>query len=272
MTFRHTRAGGNVLQVGTDRISTAGRLESFQTLLKTRGTGELARIDVDLLRLGAEFIEYEEVISHLETIETDLMQQLQSAQAAGRGRNAIKRLENHLTAVRNAQSYVRTFREGHGVGSIPSRAVSEVSGISVADAALREARFLRSLQILRYGGRVFLVAGAALSIKRVFDAPPEQTGRVAAEEAGGWAFSLAGAAAGAEGGALLGAALGIETGPGAIISGAIGGVIGGAAGFIGGEASVNKAFGHFAQDGPNKEEDPTRFLPDDDQFFYPMFF
>jgi hypothetical protein len=52
-----------------------------------------------------------------------------------------------------------------------------------------------------------------MSITRVASAPEGKRVRTAAEEAGGWAFSLGGAAVGAKAGAAAGAALGWESGP-----------------------------------------------------------
>ncbi len=243
MTFRHLRPGGNVPQVGTDRISTAGDLEAFRTILADRGTGELVRVDVDAARrLGAQFLEQGDVLAHLDEIGRTLTEQLEAARAAGRGRNYIARLEGRMRALEAARNYARTFQEGQGVNSIPSRAVSQVEGASLPEAVAGEQAFARNLRFFRYGGRVLLVVGAGMSMYRVASAPPEQQGRVAAQEAGGWALSLPAGAAGAEAGAALGGALGIETGPGAIVLAAFGALVGGAIGFFGGQEAADELY------------------------------
>jgi hypothetical protein len=88
MTFRHIRSSGNVLKVGSDRISTAADLKAFQNELRNRGTGELVRFDADAARrLGAEFLEHSDVMRHLDKIGDQLTRQLREARAAGRGKN-----------------------------------------------------------------------------------------------------------------------------------------------------------------------------------------
>jgi hypothetical protein len=257
MTFRQTRPGavnaqglpvGPKFTLGTDRISTAGDLDAFISgPLQNRGTGELTRIDVDLLRrLGGQFYEPEELLRHLDAIEANLNQQLADLNArAANGEpvnTALKKVQYDLGSVDRARAHVNAFQEGEGVGSIPSRAISEVPGASLPEAAAREARFLQGLEVARGLGEGFLVVGAAISVERVLTAPPDQTGRVLAEEGGGWAFSFAAAGEGAEVGLALGAAFGIETGPGAIITGAIGGLIGGAFGFFTGQVIGGAAY------------------------------
>ena len=98
------------------------------------------------------------------------------------------------------------------------------------------------IKAFKYGGRVMIVVGAAMSAERVASAPEGQRARVATQEAGGWAFSLAGAEAGAGGGAMLGAAFGIETGPGAVALSVLGALIGGAIGFFGGQEAADKMY------------------------------
>jgi hypothetical protein len=243
MTFRHTRPGGNVPQVGTDRISTGRNLESFETILAGRGTGEMVRVDVDAARrLGAQFLEQGDVAGHLDEIGRQITDELARAREAGRGRNFIARLEKRLEALEQAKDYVRRFGEGHGVDSIPGGAVSEVRGATLPEAVAAERAFLGRVTVFRYGGRVLLVFGVGMSLARIASAPEDQQARVAAQEAGGWAFSLAGGAAGAKGGALLGAALGWETGPGAVVAVVLGTLIGGAIGFFAGEKAADEAF------------------------------
>ena len=193
MTFRHMRAGGNVPQLGTNRISTAADLEAVQTLLASRGTGELIRVDVEAARrLGAQFLEHGDIMAHLDEIGRDLARQLEVARSTGRGKNFVSRLEGRVRALEAARDYARAFQEGHGVGAIPSRAISPVEGADLVSAVAGERAFLGNLRFVRYGGRVLLVVGAAMSVGRVLSAPPEQQGRVAAQEAGGWALSFGG--------------------------------------------------------------------------------
>jgi hypothetical protein len=246
MTFRHTRPGGNVPQVGTDRISTGKNLGAFETVLANRGTGEMMRVDVDAARrLGAQFLEQGDVMAHLDEIGRDLNKQLTDARAGGRGKNHIAKLEGRLQALERARAYATTFGEGHGINSIPSKAMSRVDGATIPEAVASERAFARRINAFRYGGRVLLVLGIGTSIARVASAPEEKRVRTAAEEAGGWAFSLGGAAAGAKGGAALGAALGWETGPGAVVAVILGSLIGGAIGFFAGEKAVSGAFDLF---------------------------
>ncbi len=97
----------------------------------------------------------------------------------------------------------------------------------------------RAAPYLRWGGRVFIVAGAGVSTYRISTATPEERPRVIGEEAGGWAGGLGGAGL-ATAGCI---AFGIATeGIGLVICGllgAIGGGIGGSA--LGGE--VGEAVG-----------------------------
>jgi hypothetical protein len=243
MTFRHTRPGGNVPQVGTDRISTAAELESFKSILRERGTGELVRVDVDAARhLGAQFLEQGDVMKHLEEIGAQIAKDLAEARAAGRGANFIARLESRMRALEAAKAYVRTFGEGHGVGNIPSGAITKVRGPNLASAARGEQALTRGMKAFKAGGRVFIVVGVAMSVERIATAPEGQRARVTTQEAGGWAFSLAGAEAGAGAGAMLGATFGIETGPGAVALAVFGALVGGAIGFFGGQEAADKLY------------------------------
>jgi hypothetical protein len=203
-------------------------------------------VDVEAARkLGAQFLEQGDVAGHLDEIGRDLTRQLDEARRTGRGRNFIDKLENRLRALERAKDYARTFGEGQGVNSIPGGAVSEVQGATLPEAVAAERAFLSRVKVFRYGGRVLLVFGVGMSLARIASAPEDQQARVAAQEAGGWAFSLAGGAAGAKGGALLGAALGWETGPGAVVAVVLGTLIGGAIGFFAGEKAVDEAFNIF---------------------------
>jgi hypothetical protein len=246
MTFRHTRPGGNVPQTGTDRVSTANNLDSFETLLANRGTGEMVRIDVDAARrLGAKFLEHGDIMAHLDEIGRVLNDQLAAARTAGRGKNFIAKIENRLAALERAREYASAFGEGHGVSAapgasaVPSGAITQVKGATLPAAVAGEKAFLNGLRAFRVAGRVMLVVGIGMSIAHVASAPEGQKGRVAAEEAGGWAASFGGAALGAKLGAGAGAMLGFETGPGAVVAAMIGGAIGAAIGFFGGEKAVS---------------------------------
>ena len=191
MTFRHTRPGGNVPQTGTDRVSTAKSLEAFETLLRERGTGEMVRVDVPAARrLGAEFLEHPEIALDLNAMEAGIQAELEQARTAGRGRRHIERLESRLNALRKAREYTNAFQEGHGVGKVPAQSVTPLEGATLSEAVAAERALLRNVRYLRWGGRVLVVVGAALSVHRVATAPPEERPRVVAQEAGGWAFSL----------------------------------------------------------------------------------
>jgi hypothetical protein len=245
MTFRHLRGvnKGDLLKVSTDRISTAADLEAFRTTLAQRGTGELARVDVEAARrLGAQFFEQGDVMGHLERIGVQITEELAKARATGRGGTYIKGLQGRLRALEAAKAYARTFAEGQGVGRIPGGAITKVRGSNLASAVAGEQALRFGIKAFRYGGRVMIVVGAVMSVERVVNAPEGQHARVATQEVGGWAFSLAGAEAGAGGGAALGAALGIETGPGAVAFAVLGALVGGAIGFFGGEEAADKMY------------------------------
>ena len=244
MTFRHLRANGNVPQIGTDRISTAGNLEAFRNVLADRGTGELLRIDVDKLKeLGAEFLTTEEVLAELDKFEKAVEGELAEARAAKRGTNFIKRLEGRLEALQSARSRAQNFGEGQGVREVPASAISEVAGGTTPEAIARELATQRTIRGVRIGGRVLLVYGIYKSADRIVSAPPEARPRVATEEAGGWAVSIPAAWAGAKAGASVAGLLGIETGPGAVVIGAAGGIVGGGIGFFVGQTAVDKIWG-----------------------------
>jgi hypothetical protein len=147
-----------------------------------------------------------------------------------------------MRALEGAKAYARTFGEGEGVGRIPSGAITKVRGPNLASRVAGEQALRFGIKAFRYGGRVMIFVGAAMSIERVASAPEGQGARVATQEAGGWAFSLAGAEAGAGGGAALGAGLGIETGPGAVALAVLGALIGGAIGFFGGQEAADKMY------------------------------
>lgn len=243
MTFRHMRPGGNVPRLGTDRISTAADLEAFRTILRERGTGELVRVDVEAARrLGAQFLESGDIMAHLDEIGARITRELEAARLANRGVNAIRRLEGRMRALEAARSYARTFAEGHGVGSIPGRAVTRVPGRTLSGAVAGEAALTTGMRAFRFGGRVLIVVGVGMSVQRVRSAPPGQGLRVATQEAGGWAFSIPAAGLGAKAGAAAGAAFGIESGPGAVVTAAIGAMIGGAIGFFGGQEAADAIY------------------------------
>jgi len=246
MTFRHTRPGGNVPQVGTDRISTARSLEAFETILRERGTGEMVRVDVPAARrMGTEFLEYPDIHLDLEQMEQAIQAELEQARQAGRGSSYISRIESRLRAVQSARQYTATFQEGEAIGRVPSQSITPVEGATLSEAAAGERALLRNIRYLRWGGRVLVFVGAVLSIHRVATASPEQRPRVAAQEAGGWAFSLGSAWAGAQAGGLVGGALGVESGPGLLITGGVGAVIGAVTGFFVGERAADWIYDLF---------------------------
>ncbi len=229
MTFRHTRPGGNVLQVGTDRISTGNNLVRILEASQGRGTGQIIRIDPSVVsRTGQTFLSARDVLADLDEFEQITRRELDEAARAGRGRNHLDRLRNRLNGINQARQYVRSYGEGHGVGSIPSRAVSGVRSTTA------ELRALRATQGLRVAGGVLMVYGAYESVDRIASASASERPRVATQEVGGWAGGFAGAWAVGQLFAVGGAALGIETGPGAVVTGLIGGIVGGIVGGIGG--------------------------------------
>jgi hypothetical protein len=92
-----------------------------------------------------------------------------------------------------------------------------------------------SVKALRWGGRIFLVGGIALSAYRIANAPEGHLGEVVGEEVGGHAGGLGGAALGAAGCVAFGIATGgvglLLCGLGGGFLGAIGGTkVGGAIG------------------------------------------
>jgi hypothetical protein len=219
-------------------------------------------VDVERARrLGAEFLEHGEIMRHLNALEPKWRTELAEARAAGRGKTFIAKLENRLRALEKAREYAQLFQEGHGVNSIPGRAVTPVRGATLPEAVAGERALLRNFKAFRYGGRVLLVVGAGMSIARVASAPPGQQGRVAAGEAGGWAFSLGGAALGAKAGAGAGLLLGFESGPGALIAAAIGSLIGAALGFAGGEAAAEEIY-DVGEAGMDRLRDASEMLRD----------
>jgi hypothetical protein len=206
----------------------------------------MVRVDVPVARrMGTEFLEYPDIHLDLEQMEQAIQAELEQARQAGRGRSYISRIESRLRAVQSARQYTATFQEGHAVGRVPSQSITPVEGATLSEAAAGERALLRNIRYLRWGGRVLVFVGAALSIHRVATASPEQRPRVAAQEAGGWAFSLGGAWAGAQAGGLMGGALGVESGPGLLITGGVGAVIGAVTGFFVGERAADWIYDLF---------------------------
>jgi hypothetical protein len=229
MTFRHTRPGGNARQIGTDRISTGRNLVSIVEEARTRGTGEIVRIDSRVAgRDGKSFLHHRDVLADLKEFEQVTQRELAAAVREGRGRNFTQRLQSRLKAIGDARKYVRNFGEGQGVGELPSKAIS---GLKSGSAELRA---MRAIQGVRVAGGILLVYGAYQSVDRIAHAPAAQRPRVVTQEAGGWAGGFAGAWAMGELFAAGGAAIGVASGPGAIVTGIIGGVLGGIVGGIGG--------------------------------------
>lgn len=242
-TYRHLSPQGNVPTVGTDRISTAENLEAFKGILKDRGAGELVRVDATMARkLGSRFLTHDEILKHLDEFEKAVNEELAKAKASGRGKNAIARIEERLRKLNAGREYAIKFRENQSIGGIPQKAISKVKGSSLAKAAANEQLFLSGIKFLRFAGRVLMVVGVIDSVITIASASPDQRVRAAAKEAGGWAFSIAGAKAGVVLGGAAGAALGFETGPGAIVAMAIGGIIGGGVGFIAGREAVESFY------------------------------
>src|SRR5262249_19543582 len=158
----------------------------FETLLRERGTGEMARVDVEAVRrLGAEFLEYPDIQLDLDAMERSIQAELEQARLAGRGRNFISRIEGRLRALPAARESAATFQEGQGVGRVPSQAITPVEGATLSEAVAAESALLRNIRYIRWGGRVLVVVGIGLSLHRIATAPPEQRPRVAAQEAGG---------------------------------------------------------------------------------------
>jgi hypothetical protein len=229
MTFRHTRPGGNVLQVGTDRISTGNNLVRILEASQGRGTGQIVRIDPSVVsRSGQTFLSARDLLSDLNEFEQVTQREIKEAIQAGRGRTHLDRLRNRLNGIKQARQYVHSYGEGHGVGSVPSRAISGVGSTSAELSAMR------ATQGLRVAGGILMVYGAYESVDRIASAPAVERPRVATQEVGGWAGGFAGAWAVGQLFAVGGAALGIETGPGALVTGLVGGILGGAIGGIGG--------------------------------------
>lgn len=181
MTFRHTRPGGNVPRVGTDRISTTRRIDP---LLADRFSAQpqVARIDVNAVeRSGEQFLRHDEVLSDLRSTERSLQQQLDDARAQGRGKNHIRRLENRLNGARRAIGYVTQYQEGHGVGRIPSQTISGVRYPRLERYAPGAVRGL---------GWGMLGLSAYMSWDRIRSARPEKQRDIAAREVAGFAADL----------------------------------------------------------------------------------
>lgn len=104
----------------------------------------------------------------------------------------------------------------------------------IAKASGRSARSVTYLtQAGKVAGPVGLIFGASVGVHAVATAPPEERGRVAAEETGGFAGGALGGAAGTAGGVLV-AGLLVSNPAGWIVLGL--GVVGGiGGGYIGGE-------------------------------------
>jgi hypothetical protein len=185
MTFRHLRPGGNVLSIGTDRISTGNNLVSIAKEAQTRGTGEIVRIDPRVVTAkGETFLRPKDLLLDLHEFE-----QVTRAEIArgGQGKNAMQRLNNRMIAIGRAKQYAGNFGEGQGVGQIPPEAVSGVKS-AAADLAT-----MRAMQGIRVGGGILMVYGAYKSVDRIANAPREVRPRVATQEIGGWAGGFGGA-------------------------------------------------------------------------------
>lgn len=228
MTFRHLRAGGNVLEVGTDRISTGRNLRMLYELSKSRGTGEIVRIEPRLATTdGNAFLSTGDILADLQSVRDQNTALLEQLQAAGAGKNKIQGVMNRLAAIEKAASKARGFQEGHGIERIPSRAISSV-------APETELAWMRAASGIRVAGGILVVYAVYKSTERIVSASRCERPRVAGQEAGTWAGAFAGAWLLGKAFAAGGALLGVETGPGALVIGLAGGLVGGALGAIGG--------------------------------------
>jgi len=246
MTFRHTRPSGNVLRIGTDRISTGQNLVRIVAESSARGTGQIIRIDPHVVtEQGGTFLRPRELLADLKEFEHITRGQLEEALRGARGHNATQRLKDRLNAVARANEYVKGYGEGEAVGRIPPDAVTGLTG---PRSATTELVAMRAMQGIRVAGGILMVYGAYRSLDRIANAPTEQMPRVATQEIGGWAGGFGGAWAVGQVFAAAGAALGIETGPGAIITGLVGGMIGGVIGGIGGALGADWVYSMMNED------------------------
>lgn len=252
MTYRHLRPGGNVLEIGTDRISTGRNLPLIYEGASTRGTGEVIRVDPRVIaKKGKTFLSQNDLMSDLEEFEAQTQKELTKLKSEGAGKTKIKKLETRLEAIDKSKDYVSKFKEGQGVESIPNEAISPASKMVSSELAA-----MRLSKGLRFGGGVLMVYGAYSSAKKIYTATPEARPRVATQEAGGWAGGLAGAWAVGSLFAVCGAAAGIETGPGAVLIGAAGGLLGGVIGGIGGAMGADWVY-DLIDDKPVEFDPPT---------------
>lgn len=132
------------------------------------------------------------------------------------GPNAFTLGEQALTNIEEAEFLVVANHRGR-----------IVSVQRIAESAAEPGFLMRHAGTIRWGGRVLVVAGAALSAYRIASASPEERGVVVAEEAGGQLGGMAGTALAVAGCAFFGVATG---GIGLFVCGLGGGIIGGALG------------------------------------------
>jgi hypothetical protein len=100
----------------------------------------------------------------------------------------------------------------------------------------------KSLKFLKWGGRIFIVAGIAMDVAEVVSAPEDQRARVASGVTGGFLGGLA-----------LGATAGLICGPGAPLCSIVLGIGFGIAGAIGGRAAGEAIYDEVTSDSSDKE-------------------
>lgn len=96
------------------------------------------------------------------------------------------------------------------------------------------------LKVIKYGGRVFLVVGVAVSAYDIYSATSEERPRVITTEAAGWAGGFAGGFAG-------GALAGLACGPGAPVCSVLFGLGGGILGALGTRALAGEIYDELHQ-------------------------
>jgi hypothetical protein len=153
----------------------------------------------------------------------------------------LQSLANRVSGAERASEYVRSFKEGQGVGRIPSRAIS-------AMAPETELAWMQAVRGIRVAGGILIVYGAYKSADRIVKASRCERPRVAVQEAGSWAGAFAGAWIVGKAFAAGGALLGVETGPGAVVFGLVGGLVGGAIGAIGGAMGADWVYSRMSSD------------------------
>lgn len=127
--------------------------------------------------------------------------------------------------VNPAEGLQGRFMKGTGANAGEVLPMAEATGEAVVSSVPR------SLQVLKWGGRVFIVIGAGLVVYEIVEAPKEQQERTAV-----------GAISGFAGGIVAGAAAGLACGPGALACSIILGI---GFGLVGAFAARNAAEGIY---------------------------